>query len=814
MYIDSLFIKNYNRLSVSGIKSLFYKPNKKMQIILGTNGSGKSSLLKELIPNTDNLKNDYSENGYKELKLENNGHKYTIIYDAKENKHWFKKDGVDLNPNGQIKIQKELIDKEFKITKDIHDLLLDKVKFTTMSPGERKKWFLEILSTVDYSYALEVFKRAKDRYKELQSFMKLTRSKLINEENEIKDLPDNFIDMLKSDIEKLNRFIESLIEQKRPYDAFSDLNSTIEKIKDLSINLEERIRKLEKVITDRQIELNKLNLTLNTLETKKTILLERKEKLIKDMEKVDELKLDESTDIEKMKKELEELTSYLSKVKEQLEIESDLDSLEFIFKTYYLYKDDINDYFISLQDSEIKDLDVSETNYINLKNKLENLQKTKLELEKQINNKKRKFDHLEELKNSKKTICPKCGYSWIEGYSNKEYNSLKTDLEKLTKEFDKIEKEIEVIKSNLDLIEKKRSILKSLYSILRQFNISNIKDKILNITALQNMINIFNIEIDNNVIDKVKHYRELKDKIAFLEKFDSEKLKNLVYRIEELKHQYSETIKELNEVNKNIEFYKRLKDYTEKTKDIHYSLEKNLKLFNKTRNNELVKLYNEYIANIVYEAKKLLSTLEDKYIKITNLEKRKKELEEELKTYELKSKAIKAIIDMLSPNKGLIGISVTNVVNKMIEKMNYIIKQIWTYDMEIIGYEMESNKFPVKIINSVIEDVSKGSAGMREVFDLAFKIVAMEYLDMLHYPLFLDEFGSNMDETHRIKAFDFIDRLTNEYFSQVFLISHFESLYSRFTNADVIILDKENINFNGEFNTVIKFNVEKGEDNE
>jgi ABC-type Mn2+/Zn2+ transport system ATPase subunit len=81
----------------------------------------------------------------------------------------------------------------------------------------------------------------------------------------------------------------------------------------------------------------------------------------------------------------------------------------------------------------------------------------------------------------------------------------------------------------------------------------------------------------------------------------------------------------------------------------------------------------------------------------------------------------------------------------------------------------------------------------------------MEYLDMLDYPLILDEFGRTMDETHRIKAYDLIEELSKKYFSQIFLVSHFESMYNRFQDVDIVVLNDENISLEST-NNVLKIN--------
>ena len=47
MKILKLILKNYNRLFLNNIKTLELAPSKKINLILGTNGSGKSSLIQE-----------------------------------------------------------------------------------------------------------------------------------------------------------------------------------------------------------------------------------------------------------------------------------------------------------------------------------------------------------------------------------------------------------------------------------------------------------------------------------------------------------------------------------------------------------------------------------------------------------------------------------------------------------------------------------------------------------------------------------------------------------------------------------------------
>ena len=78
---------------------------------------------------------------------------------------------------------------------------------------------------------------------------------------------------------------------------------------------------------------------------------------------------------------------------------------------------------------------------------------------------------------------------------------------------------------------------------------------------------------------------------------------------------------------------------------------------------------------------------------------------------------------------------------------------------------------------------------MQEIVDLAYKIVFMKYMGLSDSPLILDEFGRTMDATHRDTAYNIIDRVFSSNFNQIFLVSHFESMYGRFVNADLVQLE-------------------------
>ena len=68
MKIISLCLVGYRRFALNNIRTFTINPSEPIQMILGTNGSGKSSLIKELTPLPADSA-DYSSDGSKTIKI-------------------------------------------------------------------------------------------------------------------------------------------------------------------------------------------------------------------------------------------------------------------------------------------------------------------------------------------------------------------------------------------------------------------------------------------------------------------------------------------------------------------------------------------------------------------------------------------------------------------------------------------------------------------------------------------------------------------------------------------------------------------------
>ena len=71
MKITSLKLSGYRRFSLNNLTNFEITPTSNIQIVLGTNGSGKSSLLEALSPYPQ-AKSDFLKGGHKILEIEHN----------------------------------------------------------------------------------------------------------------------------------------------------------------------------------------------------------------------------------------------------------------------------------------------------------------------------------------------------------------------------------------------------------------------------------------------------------------------------------------------------------------------------------------------------------------------------------------------------------------------------------------------------------------------------------------------------------------------------------------------------------------------
>ena len=261
MKIISLELEGAIRLELSGIKNLKITPETSITAIIGSNGSGKSSLLHYLSPLPAD-KADFTKNGYKKIILEKENVRYVLTSDFKDNKHSFviEATGEELNVGGTQTMQNQLVQDYFNYNKVIHMLLTGKDRFTLMTPAKRKEWFTMLCDT-DYSYGLKVFSKAKDRQRDAMGAIKRMRQQIItltnDQEEDQTDIPNNIL-VLENKINELRMIAPYKKEYSDPQYEFN--------LKDKIDHQTETINKSNSDLTKSKQMVSKRWVTEDTLE--------------------------------------------------------------------------------------------------------------------------------------------------------------------------------------------------------------------------------------------------------------------------------------------------------------------------------------------------------------------------------------------------------------------------------------------------------------------------------------------------------------------------------------------------------------------
>ena len=807
MIVKSVKLKNYNRLYVSGISEIEYTPIKKRQILLGKNGSGKSSLLKEIIPNTISDKIDYDEGGYKEIIYEHKNILYTLKYDRDSNKYSFIVGKENLNPSGLLKIQKQLIEDHFNLSKEVHELLTSETSFTTMSINDRKKWFTTILTNVDYKYALSIYNKSKVRHRDLLAYIKLTKAKVISDQSLLDNMDKDKESSIRNSIKILNVLLEQLIEAKEPYVAI-DLDNRLNQITIIS----KELHILETKLYTSNIDIPNLNNILISKEANIAIANTTKLELQDKLSKVNDLNINEGDD----KVAIQEEFNIISKELEALNNDN-------------IYKLDLN----TILDTSIDFKNIL-TNLIEITTELKQLEEyfhfdfnhitelvDNLKLGLQGLNSKHTLlvERIEVLDKAKEHLstCPKCDHSWIPNFDKVTYDNYIKDLKILNVNIDdsktRLLKYEEQLKNAKD-VKQYRDAFRGHFNINTNKLLGAILRASNGLVEIDTVIPMFNqieaILARLTTYPKVlaKH-KELSDKLEIFKKLNNDTIKSLLNNLDTIQTEYSNTINKINALNTEISNIRNISTIVNKVKILRDKLDNELKGYNSDKKEYTKSISNKFLSETINDLKIVISEEESSLIEITTMRKRYDSYVLEVKDYERRAKAMGVVVEYISPNKGIIGKSITNTINVILEDMNDIINEVWSYPMYILPSDIDGDdltfKFPVGINNvKTIPDISKGSSGIRDIIDLAFKIVAIEYLDMLDYPLILDEFGNTMDPGHRINAYDFIDKVSGTHFTQIFLVAHFQSMFSRFKDTDVSILNNDGIGYNENYNEILK----------
>ncbi len=814
-----LFIDN-ERISHNNIKKLEIDFTSPFQLFLGTNGCGKSSLLRQMtvFPST---KDELGENAYREIDVEFNGSLYTAIDDHRLGKFSLIKDGEIINDKSTATVQKNLIQQIFGLDKTLVDILTDKLLFTEMSPAQRREIIMRA-SKINIEKGLELLDFIGERNNYLKQYSKNLAKRLIDEE---KSLPTE------SHIQELNHRRQEIIDDlnlldemgTQPVDT-ADKEELLERLTELK----KRAKFVAIRFNDTPAILHGAKDEMGALDVRSRLRYEvesisgRQDQLTLEIEAVENqlhaATKNENVSLEDFVNERDSLISQIESIEEE--------GGEFLYlgegyrqavnSSQTLYEE-LRGIFSELADNS--------NGYFSKEKKIANVEKI-IAIGNQIKIYRDSVYELEhELKkhvHGEHVSCPKCKHDFIPGVYGTMYDAedkLKQSQIKLS-QFEKMLEEeknyqVEINKFQNALLEVERlnrhyTQHSHLFVKLKEYGYnSNAPGHCL--VILSDWFKSCGLSIRYNEL----HQRldAVKECIRLYKLEDAQKRKEQEVLLEKYNDEYNVCIDKkqtLNEQIKDIDQYLKyvsgLKEWIRETEMLSLELEE---FKDQLLNNMQHKFVLESKAQLNGELAGVDSELNKVTYSILNRDKLIKEKEELDETKELTA----ICMAELSPKTGILGDVMNSFIREFVGHMNNIISSVWTYSMEILECRNKKGDldfyFPVLVQGKTEPnpDVADTSGAQSKIINFAFKWLMMKTHDLTHYPLFLDEFTNGMDEVHIVRMIKLAyDMVETERCSQLFMILHQANQFGSFPQAESLVINADNLQtLPDHYNTHAKF---------
>lgn len=747
MHIHSIKIYRSNRIKSREL--LEFTVEKPITVIIGESGIGKSTLLEYSLPYPIDRREFYQD-GYRELIFTYKDSLYRAISNSR-GEHILIKDSEELTSGTTRKEFLQIVEKEFNLTNQIYKIVTGINRFTDISIGERKEW-INLLVDNDLTFAYRFYKSIQDSIRDLKGVVKNYESKLI----EIEDLHkiEKEVNNLEKELKVFTFIKERLLsfQYRVDRDPREEIETIMKSIKSLDKRIDYTTLSIDRAVIKSRLERS---------ERIKAIILDR----IESLEKSEVTNIDETLSrVDEIKEKIDRLTK-----------DSDI-PIEYIENLReYLESSD----FISIIETLVDDFTIDrefEIRYPLLKRKIE-------EIKSKIESAKEHLEYLKEVKSRDSIECPKCHTQFKAGYSKDEEDRVKDKIETLSKELLELESKFkEYDNYNTLLMQHKEGLNRllnflngNIYLATKKGLFSNLEDPDIK-GKFTNFINslIGYLEYAKELPKLNREYQTLLEKVKIIESLNRETLIKNSRELERLNRWYSIILQMQSEYKRKLKLYdeenrryKTLNSYIERLRDILDNREEYRELTFEYLIRDVNKRIIDRVDKRVKELNYRLTSIKEKQnrsiVYRKGIEDSKREIEE-----------LKEIEKALSPKSGLIGEAIESQLGYIIDEVNFIIGEIFSYPIEIEFNPMNIDyKFQLVVKGSnPVSDISLASSGQKEVINLAFYIVTYNLLE-LEFPLLLDETGNRLDQYHRDMLFRYIHSLRDRVNNDIFIVSHY-----------------------------------------
>ena len=804
-----LKLVGYDRLGVTGITSIDIDFTEDVLLVLGDNGSGKSSLLSE-VTMWPSEKEYFDEGGYKYIEKHVDGVVWVSeMCVGKKTTYQLYRDGVALNDTSSITRQKELVTQHFGVDQSIKDLLTGYEKFSKMSPMRKKDWFLK-MKTMDYEWVIKLHKKAIDDYRDVCGAIRIINKQLTTETAKLVDSVTS--DKSIEEVGLLSDVIDELMLGWRAADRVDNGSAIIDSI---NSQIDSYIKSMRDIVfdpislTDIDEQLSSLNVAMHlnkfTLEQSYLKIEEWQKKIAQ----FDSLHVGNLGEIDKNISEIN-------------------DDIKKLMSMDYVVADnpvEVHDVWVAMKAQvmqvlyDVPRLEASYYSTDKLKSQSDKLviaRRAKEIARDNIIEINTQIKHISNHKDHKDVVCPECSHEFSSIYDELKLNDLNSQLSEKEKQFDLIAKDISELES--DICDRQRALealrafnkLKSSLPILGEFWRLISDEKVITGQGLISSIcDKFDLMCGNAIALKDKQ-KKLSDLINLRNVATFDSMNSLAQMRLDLASEESKC----NKIHGVIEENKRKADKLnlhksnyEKLLQYRLNLVKLYRQYKKLIKQREVSakqvVYNECVTNIITMRNDISEKIKVNDSQLTIVNK----LKQDLLDLEDKKLSLEELCKHLSPNEGVVAKSISSFISQFIQEVNDCISSIWSYDLEVLeclkqvdNFELDY-KFGFTAADSKPRnDVAKGSTAIIDIIDFAFKFVTQIYLGLHTEPLFLDEFAAHFSPKHRISAGAFIRKcIEDNTFSQVLMISHYKEMYDGFSNVQVCALSGSDVDIPDQF---------------
>jgi hypothetical protein len=805
------------RFPLRDIASITIRPTLKTQMVLGSNGAGKSSLLKVGFNVLPGLATDFHKGGRKIVKVLHNGSDYQLetIFEKSSPEHVFICDGVDMNLGRTGAVQKELIREHFKMTQEIHDVLTGEEKFTAMSPLRRREWITK-LSDTDFTYVLGLYSKVKRGARDAAAVVKHNNGRLITETSKLMDAGDleTLVNRSKHFTHELNCLLQ---ECNSNYDNVQVVNNLLmTEHKSLEQFIANGIKKINvhapdlPAIIRSEHELDDLINHYNSDINGYHVTMEELSRIFQHYEvQMRELKSVEGMDEGYLRTRAKELEEHIAVEMNKLQTGEPYSRIGFAGAAGLAvleFRGQVQD--LDAEQRELYAIDVVGER----RGYLERLHQAKNLLSNNMGNVEGRLQHIESCQESG---CPKCGHTFKNGVDPSEQERLQQSLSKGNEKLTDINKQIVDIQEFMEKANRHQAVVNRVEKFRRTnseaSNFWGYIDRAGGLELGKDLIPAINlymkdIEVAKTIAGLQNDLNPIREALATIDSISADKgsIREEYYfyrtRISELTDRIR---KENAELDLLVDYSLRQTAFTTFTEAVKVRLdsmsvlqEKLIEGFRQSEIRGLIK--DDQIALAMVETSLTETEIQQGIVN---------DIRKEISTVSVEEQAYKILADALSPVDGLIAEQISIYINAIIDRINAVIARVWGYNMAIKPCDVSDGdldyRFPLYTVSADndIPDISKGSDSQVDIVNQAFRLIVYKFLDLHDYPLYLDELGRSFDEVHRHNLIPAIkDMIDDSTYSQIFMISHYADGQNSYPNSEIIVLDDAHVNPKRAFN--------------